>query len=987
MVQSGDISEIEIDDIVDKIIERPDLGSKREYVLHFESKKAYNGFVEVFDAKLEFPYLKMVRINEYAIYRPIFESMEGVDGVFDVTDARFNFIDPVENNERIITRYDPIKASFEQKSILNAQPLWDLGYEGQGTVFYDIDTGINTAHTDFAGRINHSLSLSFIQTQYGYVFNDPSIEDTNGHGSHTAGSAAGDGSTAGAAIGLAPEAEIIVGRVEVQQGTIPFDSLLASWDYAISLGKVDVVNFSIGGTDEEGLDPLELAIEEAAKSGIVACCSAGNDDNDNNYAYDIHNPSSAPNAISVAATLGDTVVADYSMIGPTQSGHVKPDVAAPGTNIYSCWIGGATAYNTISGTSMATPSITGGSAILIQALQDNSIPYHPGLIKAALMNSATPPASNSHYVVGAGIPDLEEAYNIISAAPLNGSGFPVVLYTMAEFPDPDDNDFLQGYHGEYFVRTVSSTPGEDLAPSINGTVAQFLSMNTTAWTGPWSKNYYISIDIPDDATIGTYDGYITFTTSQGVEAATYINIEVKAGSGKILYAKKFTDYPFDYLGCQYKFVEQTLKSKGISVNPYHSWNITGERNIISEEVLEGYDAIWIFDPFNYQYPDGYSNPYWIWPAPTPADEAILAGEITAIQNYIDAGGSLLINFLGEVRAAAGLTASEGMHVGTINDLLDPYGIVVDDTHYSFEEPELANVVKTHAVTNNVNKIDHFGTTLTASGDADVLVEYEGEGILAVYENDVGGRIVTLCTNFMMDTAGYKEAYHSGTSNKICTDNIFDWLVAKEKIMGSYTEDSSGASFEFTSLVPAATLTATLEVTTESGKTTTTPDLSEVSAGEYTYRLDFGDQGKYKFIVESADDTFVAGFIFDSIAPVITEATGWTNNTVPTGASLAFSIEDATSKVMTADITLNGDKIYTQGLETKIVTFSIFASALIDGDNTLNVLAIDEKGNELDVTYNIPTTGGTEENPLPMVVVVFGLLSLAAITTIFRRKLK
>ena len=114
----------------------------------------------------------------------------------------------------------------------------------------------------------------------------------------------------------------------------------------------------------------------------------------------------------------------------------------------------------------------------------------------------------------------------------------------------------QGFHAELFVESVSSTPWNDLAPVLAGNISQIINLNTTAFSGPWTKNFYLQLEVPDDATIGLYEGYITFETAGGVQASTFIQISVKEGKGKILYAKMFTDWGIDnFLG------QLLLKSK------------------------------------------------------------------------------------------------------------------------------------------------------------------------------------------------------------------------------------------------------------------------------------------------------------------------------------------------------------------------------------------------------------------------------------------
>ncbi len=979
IIQTEGISETFID-LIDNETELPVVNTIREFVLHFDSKNTYSSFIETYDARLEFPNLKMVMLDEWLLNRPILENIAGVKGVFDLTDTVFNFVEPVENSEYFYSGFDGVKQTIDTKNFLNIQPLWDDGYKGSNVVVYDIDTGINTVHVDFAGRINFSLSKSFIDTAYGFPSNDPSLNDTNGHGTHTAGTAAGAGIANPNYIGMAPEAEIIVARTEVLGDSgIPAASLLAAMDYAIAIGKVDVVNYSISGGDSEGIQASEASMTELMLNGIVVSCAMGNDDT---YYYQAGAPASAPQTIGVAAVNIGGSPAEFSNKGPGQDSYVKPDLAAPGVGIWSCTIGSSTSYESMSGTSMATPHITGASGVLIDALKGLGIQYDSGLIKAALMKSASIFTGN-YLDVGAGIPDIDDALTKIQTAPTNGSGFPVVLWALPEFPIPFYDSVPQGFHGEFFINIVSSTPQDDLVPVITGTIASIINFNTTPWSEPWTKNYYLSIDVPDGIATGLYEGDITFETN-GVTASTHISITVTEGKGKILYAKKLTNYAFDFALGQYIIPIKYLLSNGYAVNEFKTWSITGERNEITDSLLSGYDFIWLADPYNIIYPNGYSNPSKIYPAHTTELETILADEILAIQNFVAGGGGLLLDFLGEsTELIEGIRRVTGMHVGTINNLLDPFGIVVEDDPFSFSSPEVARVVESHAITEGITKVDHYGTTLTVTGDAQILVEYEKEGTVAIYENDNGGRVVTMTTNFILDTVGYKDGYHTDTNNEDFSNNVFDWLLAEEKIVVTHLEDATGVSFDIKSVIPSAVLTATLEI---KGATTTSDTVSLVDSGggAYTYRMNYGEEGIYKFWIESADDKYFNQFTYDNTPPAVIDTGGWLNYTVPEIGRLDFTVKDNSSNIKSASIKINGESVDYVGTGTKTITFSVFSSSFTEELNVLDIIAVDAANNRLEVTYIIPLTE-PEGTSLPAIAVVLSLLSMAALVSIFRRK--
>ncbi|MCG3215888.1 MAG: S8 family serine peptidase [Candidatus Heimdallarchaeota archaeon] len=940
------------------------------FVMHFESRSDYNEYIETHSTELKFPNLKMVIIDDWKSRETDIRRMSGVDKVYDITNKRYYFQD-IPKDGLVPINLDDVVHTIQTKDMLNVQPLWDLGYFGADTVIYDIDTGINTAHVDFTGRINLTHSLSFVNTTYGYGSTDMTLDDNYFHGTATAGIAAGDGTGDPNNIGMAPSAQIIVGKVS-NVNEIRIEALIAALEYGLYLGNVDVINYSIGGTDFWGMDLDELLVRELTLNGVIVSCSAGNEGEDGYYS--LGSPGSSPQSISVAATNLAGSPASFSSFGPTNEGFAKPDLAAPGKGIMAPNIDGTDNYEAVDGTSFSAPHITGVSALLIDAMKGLGTQYDVGLIKAALMKSADP-GPNEYLHVGAGFPDVGAALNLIQTAPINGSGFASIMWAIPEFPISAFATMPQGFHYEMFVSSVSSTPWNDLTPLVTGNISSILTLNTTSWTGPWAKNFFISVDVPVDATLGVYEGYINYETAGGVTANTHIKITVTEGKARILFPWFLNEWSIDHFLGQYKFATQDLLAEGIAVNEYAILNISGEYSKITPELLATYDAVWLADVFDYQF-DPNLDPIGLleW-RPNIYDE------ITAIQQYVENGGSLLVDINGpKMEDVTGYgTILAGTNSTFLNEFLDPFGIAIPNTPHTFAgNPVKANIISTHAITEDVDFIDHWGTTLTVTSEAKVLARYTGGDTVAVHENAVGGRVVVVTTNFFMDTSGYLESYNAGTQNALFTQNIFHWLIAEERLTGSYILDDTGVSYSIKSFEPSAILTATVSV---GGATAETVTLTDLGAGDYSYRMDFDIEGKYVFKVESADDKYLAGIFYDADPPVITHGT-WVNNTKMDGEKIDFTVQDTTTNIVSISVTLNGDNVQTFG-SGKVRTFIIFKSALEDGDNILHVVATDAAGNKVDEIYVIPTkAGGASVSTL---AAILGLLSIAALVTLIRRK--
>ena len=237
---------------------------------------------------------------------------------------------------------------------------------GQNIVVAVLDTGVNKTHLDLVNRVKQCKDFTTSVT----VVNN-SCADGNGHGTHVAGSAVADGGTDKAGvIGVAPQADLWAYKVLLDSGSGYSDDIAAAIrhaaDQATATGKKTVINMSLGSASNNSL--ISSAVTYAYNKGVLIVAAAGND----GYAAGtIGYPGALVNSIAVAALEnvqqnGTYRVADYSSRGVRstagnyiiQQGDVE--VSAPGSAIYSTWHNGG--YNTINGTSMATPHVAGLAA-------------------------------------------------------------------------------------------------------------------------------------------------------------------------------------------------------------------------------------------------------------------------------------------------------------------------------------------------------------------------------------------------------------------------------------------------------------------------------------------------------------------------------------------------------------------------------------------------------------------------------------------------
>ncbi|MCF6410807.1 S8 family peptidase [Pseudalkalibacillus salsuginis] len=272
---------------------------------------------------------------------------------------------------------------------------------GKGVTIAVIDTGIHP-HQDIDGRIIDFVDL-VNQKEQPY--------DDNGHGTHCAGDAAGNGAASnGKYKGPAYEADLIGVKVLDKMGSGTLESIMSGIDWCLQYNmnnpdkKIDVISMSLGATaqkyEQEDKDPMVQSVEKAWENGLVVCVAAGNSGPD---AQTIASPGVSDRVITVGAYEdNDTVdnsdddVASFSSRGPTVYGVQKPDILAPGVNIVSLRSPNSYIdklqkssrvdgdYFVMSGTSMATPICAGVVALMLQ----HNPAAEPDKIKQMLIDGA-----------------------------------------------------------------------------------------------------------------------------------------------------------------------------------------------------------------------------------------------------------------------------------------------------------------------------------------------------------------------------------------------------------------------------------------------------------------------------------------------------------------------------------------------------------------------------------------------------------------------
>ncbi len=243
--------------------------------------------------------------------------------------------------------------------------------DGSNVHVYILDTGIRATHNEFGNRVGSG---------YDFIDNDSDADDCNGHGTHVAGT------VGGASFGVAKNAMLYPVRVLNCAGSGLYSQVIAGVDWvSVNHQSPAVANMSLGGPAFQALD---TALNNAINAGVSFIVSAGNNNGDACNA----SPARVTDAITVASSTSFDQRSAFSNIGTCV------DIFAPGSFITSAWHTSNTATNTISGTSMAAPHVTGVAALF---LETNFTASTSEVTNAIIANSTTSQITD----VGAGTPN------------------------------------------------------------------------------------------------------------------------------------------------------------------------------------------------------------------------------------------------------------------------------------------------------------------------------------------------------------------------------------------------------------------------------------------------------------------------------------------------------------------------------------------------------------------------------------------------------
>ena len=447
--------------------------------------------------------------------------------------------------------------------------------KGEGKVVAIIDTGVEMNHPAFSGAlhgtpaIDSSKGASLAQQvgksgtyvsekfpfAYDYADGDNDASPAGAHGTHVAGITAANGDQI---MGIAPDAQIIVAKVARSRGGgIPDSALLAALDDMATLHP-DAVNMSLGrtaGMDSDADTLFAGVYEKLQEKGITLDVAGGNEfqagygnksGKNLPYASDpdsstLGEPSTFAPVVSVASIenarngRGAYKMSDFSSWGVSPDMRLKPEVTAPGGNIYSSVPGGG--YQMMSGTSMATPQMTGASAVVLERVQNDPLfsslndRQKVDVVQNLIMGTAVPvvdpgQGGGAYYSPrkqGAGLANLEAATNSSVYPTVNGAAD-------SSRPKADLGDGTKGWHFDVTLHNVSDTPAtyelssQALSENIEG---GFFTGHSTDWNGKGVSVSFsgssVTVPAKGETTVG-------IDIKPGNEFAQYVSANAPAGT-------------------------------------------------------------------------------------------------------------------------------------------------------------------------------------------------------------------------------------------------------------------------------------------------------------------------------------------------------------------------------------------------------------------------------------------------------------------------
>lgn len=669
------------------------------------------------------------------------------------------------------------------------------GLTGEGVTIAIIDTGIGPDLEAF----NNENGVSRITYDVVTALANKSVYDQDGHGSHVAGIAAANGKyfldgeiIDTSSTGMAPGVSILSIRALDENGYGDNSWILEGIDKAIQ-ANVDIISMSLGSHLYLGeQDLFRVMLLEAEDKGIVVVAAAGNR---GPYGASLDIPGGLESVIGVGAAYMTNNEIDsvwrFTALGPSVNDYTGPDIVAPGNTILSVnGTNGGLASET--GTSMSTPQISGGIALLKEAFPNANL-YQ---IREAIFSSGGD-LYEPVEAQGRGLVDFSIAYDALADI-LENSTTRYISSTPNKF---SDNNYYFGNQ----LQGITKTFDFFLYSSSNTTVSTVIDPDYT-----WGVQ--IGIDSSLDVKVGLNRFEVNFTVinpniarnhgriyfTDGGEILQEANITYSSVTrflqSKILFDTSHdNDTPSGYFTSngprgQFSKLSKVLEERGHLIDEHR----TGE---LTSLILEFYDILVIADP----------------------EISYTSQEIQVIHKFInDDGKSLLIIVNGGFMRAEEYEYTT-TNIATLNEILQGTGISIDTDEISINHCTTNNIddriasCPRDAVTSSLQDIlppstyfASFGPELLLSDDdADSNIVHEigyqnNKAVIMASELKSEGRVMVFSSQLLFDNIGQIRDYvgrGSDVNNRQIARDAIDYLIEPRSVKVDYSVNSVSVGAE------------------------------------------------------------------------------------------------------------------------------------------------------------------------------------------------
>ena len=340
------------------------------------------------------------------------------DQVFQLQEMNITKVDDISLND------SSIEWNVER---VQAPQAWNMGYDGTGMVVAVMDSGVEFHHSslinNYRGYNPQTGSLVHEYSWFDAVHGVDFAYDGNGHGTHVTGTIVGTIDEYDYHFGVAPGAKWVGVKIFTDNGLTTESAIISGAEWLLAPGgRVDLAPDVVNNSWSANRSGLNEWFRDIVKSWIDAeifpVFSAGNMSETNlGGPGSIPSPPNYPESFAVGATYYDDSIAYFSLRGPSPSGIMKPDISAPGVDIFSSYL--SDSYAAMDGTSMAAPAVAGVVALVKQADPSLSVEDIKRILKETadpMTDSEYPSSPNNGYGHG-----IVNAYRAVQEAVANRS--------------------------------------------------------------------------------------------------------------------------------------------------------------------------------------------------------------------------------------------------------------------------------------------------------------------------------------------------------------------------------------------------------------------------------------------------------------------------------------------------------------------------------------------------------------------------------------